>query len=115
MNLVKLGFIVVFVFGTSFGPFIAMVSWLINAILNLFFIFFLCELHFLDKVTQSTDYNKENQVHIKTIIFILFRVSYHKCYQDFSLSSEVCAMPTGHQTSGLCIMLWTRLLLLWVS
>lgn len=104
MNLVKLGVIVVFVFGASFGPFIAMVSWLVNAILLLFLIFFLYELHFLDKVT-----------HIKTLIFILFRVSYHKCYQDFSLSSEVCAMPTGHQTSGLCIMLWTRLLLLWVS
>ena len=52
MNLVKLGVIVVFVFGTSFGPFIAMVSWLVNAILLLFLIFFLYELHFLDKVTH---------------------------------------------------------------
>ena len=33
MNLVKLGFIVVVVFGASFGPFIAMVSWLIFAVL----------------------------------------------------------------------------------
>jgi len=33
LNLVMLGFIVVIVFGASFGPFIAMVSWLKNTIL----------------------------------------------------------------------------------
>lgn len=32
LNLAKLGFIVVIVFGASFGPFIAMVSWLKNTI-----------------------------------------------------------------------------------
>lgn len=52
LNLVKLGFIVVVVFGASFGPFIAMVSWLINAILLLLKYFFVsCMLP--DKLTQS--------------------------------------------------------------
>ena len=43
--------------------------------------------------------------------FFLYRVNYLRCYQDFFLSNEVYAMPTGLQISGLCTMHWTRLLL----